>query len=129
MNNFFTGLSVGIIIGALALVFGVMIANAQGIPTSVNVVIPGNVTASVRCNNQNFNHSVRCQSPVDVNSFFLVGPNHFVGTLLSGVEFEQYPVAKTFSKMVIEDAFWYIDQHGTFNAEDDLQALSIHLTR
>lgn len=129
MNNFFTGLCVGIIVGALALIFGVMIANAQGIPTSVTVVIPGAVTASVRCNNQNFDHSIRCQSPVDVNSFFMVGPSHFVGSLLSGVEFEQCPVAKTFSKMVIEDAFWYIDQHGTFEATDDLQALSIHLTR
>lgn len=129
MNNFFTGIIVGMAIGALSLIFGVMIASAQGIPTSVTVVIPGNVTASVRCNNQNFDHSIRCQSPVDFNSFFMVGPNHFVGTLLSGVEFEQYPVAKTFSKMVVEDAFWYIDQHGTFEAENDTQALSIHLAR
>ena len=129
MNNFFTGLLVGMIVGALALVFGVMVASAQGIPTNVTVVISGNTTASVRCNNHNFDHSVRCQSPLYIQSFFIVGPGHFVGRLLSGVEFEQIPVERTFSKMIIEDAFWYVDQHGTFEAENDLQALSIHLTR
>lgn len=128
MNNFFAGLSVGIVIGALSLVCGVMIASAQ-VKTTLTVLEPGSVTASVRCNNQNFDHSVRCQSPVDHNAFFLIGDGHFIGTLMSGVEFEQYPVAKTFSKFVMEDAFWYIDQRGTFKAENDLQALSIHLTR
>jgi hypothetical protein len=129
MNNFFTGLCVGIVVGAAALIVGVMVANAAGVVTTVTVLERGSVTASVRCNNENFDHSVRCQSPVDHNAFFLIGDGHFIGTLLSGVEFEQYPVAKTFSKFVIEDAFWYIDQHGTFKAENDLQALSIHLTR
>lgn len=129
MNNFFLGVTVGVFAGALAALVGITIANAQGVVTTVTVLEPGSVTASVRCNNQNFNHSVRCQSPVDHNAFFLISDGHFIGTLLSGVEFEQYPIAKTFSKFVMEDAFWYIDQRGTFKAENDLQALSIHLTR
>lgn len=125
----FLWVRIGIFSLLLAICLFAFSASAQGVKTTIQVVIPNAVTASVRCNNQNFEHSIRCQSPVDFNSFFMVGPNHFVGTLLSGVKFEQYPVAKTFSKMVIEDAFWYIDQHGTFEAENDTQALSIHLMR
>lgn len=122
MKNFIFGLAIGITLFWI----GVFVAQAQ-VKTSVQVVIPTGVSASVRCNNQNFDYSARCVSPVD--SFYMIDEAHFEGTLLSGAEFAQYPIAKTFSKFVLEDAFWYIDTKGRFYADSDIQALSIHLTR
>lgn len=117
---------------------GALIATAQAV-TTLEVIIPEpqisatstsvGVTASVRCTNENFDTSPRCQSPVDVNTFRMIDEAHFDGYLLSGVYFEQKPVAKSFVKMTVEDAFWYIDSKGRFEAESDVQALSIHLTR
>ena len=58
MSKFFAGVCVGIIIGALSLVCGVMVANAQTAQTTVTVVIvdevsSANVTATVPCNEVN----------------------------------------------------------------------------
>ena len=118
---------------SFALAVGITVASAQ-VQTTVEVVIqdeissgPVGVTASVRCNNDNFASSTRCQSPVD--SFNYIDVAHFDGYLLSGVQFEQYPITKTLSKMVVEDAFWYIDAKGDFKAKNDLFARVEHFFR
>jgi hypothetical protein len=114
---------------------GAHIASAQTVQTTVTVEIvdevssgPIGMTASVRCNNDNFASSTRCsESPVD--SFYAIDVAHFEGTLLSGVAFEQFPITSTLSKFVIEDAFWYIDAKGDFKARNDLFAKLEHFVR
>jgi len=58
MNNFWTGVCVGIVIGVLSLICGVMVASAQTAQTTVTVVIvdevsSASVTAAVPCNEVN----------------------------------------------------------------------------
>ena len=58
MKNFWTGIIIGIIIGALSLVAGVLIASAATAETTVTVVITdevssASVTAEVPCNEVN----------------------------------------------------------------------------
>lgn len=121
-NKYFPIIAVGCIALGIALSFLASKAEAQ-VQTTVTVVI--------ECNNDNFDRSPRCQSPVDW--FMEDGAGGFYGQLLSGVTFRQYPVLNDydayFHKMVVEEAYWYIDQEGRFEAESDVQALSIHLTR
>jgi hypothetical protein len=89
---------------------------------------PIGVTATVRCTNENFATSTRCSaSPTD--SFNFIAAGHFDGYLLSGVYFEQYPITPTLSKMTLEDAFWYIDAKGSFDARSDLFARVEHFVR
>ena len=95
---------------------------------NVKAQIQTSVTVVIGCNNQNFNYSERCNAPVDVNTLELT-EDGFEGSLLSGVQFRQSNVVDRLNKMTVEDAFWYIDTKGRFNANSDIQALSIYLTR
>ena len=99
------------------------IATANGVKTTVTVVIS--------CNNANYQDSPRCNAPVD---WFLGNTTDgFYGALTSGVTFRQGPILTDrdvlLHKMIVEDAYWYIDQQGPFWAASDVAALSIHLTR
>jgi len=89
------------------------------------------VTVKIDCNNRNFETSAQCTAPVD---WFLGDrENGFYGQLTSGVTFRQGPILSDrgvfLHKITIEDAFWYLDEKGSFFAESDLQALSVHVTR
>jgi hypothetical protein len=72
MNNFWTGVCVGILIGAFALFGGVMVASGQTAQTTVTVVIEdeissADVTASVACN------EVNCPDEEEVEVGFWAG--------------------------------------------------------
>lgn len=99
------------------------IATANSVQTSITVVIS--------CNNANLHSSPRCTAPVD---WFLGNTTDgFYGALTSGVTFRQGPILTNsdvlLHKMVVEDAYWYIDRQGSFMADSDVAALSIHLSR
>jgi hypothetical protein len=63
--------------------------------------------------------------------FELDGAGGFYGALTTGTLFTQKPVTNDFDlklhKFVIDDAWFYISDKGTFAAETDLVALSIYL--
>lgn len=84
------------------------------------------VTVEVPCNNENVYTSPRCNAPVDTLVF---DDGIFSGYLTSGVEFEQKEVALGLEKMTVEDAYWYIDQYGTFNASGDAVAIIKFISR
>lgn len=87
------------------------------------------ITVSINCTNENISVSSRCTAPVD---WFMENQSGgWYGQLTSGVLFSQFPVTtdRSLHKMTLEDAFWYINADGAFWASDDMQALSIHLSR
>lgn len=119
-NNPLTRAHAIIIAAAIAFVQLATLAHAQ-VQTTVTVVI--------ECNNANIAVSPRCTAPVD---WFMDNQSGgWYGQLTSGVTFSQFPIVdgSYLHKMVIESAFWYIDAEGAFWADNDTQALSIHLTR
>jgi hypothetical protein len=73
--------------------------------------------------------SPRCKATIDW--FLEDGAGGFYGQLTSDVTFRQYPIVdgSYLHRMQIEDAYYFVDEKGTFNAEDNTQALSIHLNR
>lgn len=98
-------------------------AQASSIPTSVQVTIA--------CNNYNFDVSEDCKAPIDWH----LGNRYdgFYGQLTSGKLYTQGPILTDrnvfLHKLILEDAFWYVDKKGQFFAGSDLEALSIHLGR
>lgn len=119
-NNQLTRAHAIIIAAAIAFVQLATLAHAQ-VQTTVTVVI--------ECNNANISVSPRCTAPVDW--FMDNQAGGWYGQLTSGVTFSQFPIVDGIylHKMVIESAYWYIDAEGAFWADNDTQALSIHLTR
>jgi hypothetical protein len=63
--------------------------------------------------------------------FELDGAGGFYGALTTGTLFTQKPITNDFGlklhKFVIDDAWFYISDRGTIEAETDLMALSIYL--
>jgi hypothetical protein len=64
--------------------------------------------------------------------FLLDGDGGFYGETVSGTAFTQKPVVNNLSirlhKFAIDEAFFYISDRGTFQAENDIKALSIYFT-
>jgi len=86
------------------------------------------VTASVRCNNDNFQYSQRCLAVPSMDTL-RVSEHGYTGSLVSGVQFKQLTIVPGLQVMQVEDAFWYIDQYGVFYAADQFTAFSKYLTR
>ena len=91
-----------------------------------NMVHAQTITAQVRYNNDNINGY---QPPV---ADFTEVNGEFYGTLTDGTPFSQTNVVNDITrlqKFVLQDAYWYISDKGEIWADNDLQALSIYLTK
>ena len=87
------------------------------------------VGAIVLCHNQNWEHSARCTAPVEN---FTVVDGETYGTLTSGVVFTQKNVAGSSIRLQhfqMEDVSWYVSDRGVIEAEGDIQALSVYLSK
>jgi hypothetical protein len=95
----------------------------------IETLLAVTISASVACNNQNFEQSVRCNEPVD---YFVVEDNGEAwGYLVNGIQFTQRNVVNEYTRLQrfqLEDAFWYVSDRGIIRAESDLQALSIYVS-
>lgn len=87
------------------------------------------ISASVACNNDNWKHSVRCNEPVD---YFMVEANGEAwGYLTNGIQFTQRNVVNDYTRLQrfqLEEAYWYVSDKGTIEADNDLEALSKYLS-
>lgn len=84
------------------------------------------LTAQVRYNNDNISGY---QPPV---ATFEEINGEFYGTLTDGTPFSQTNVVNDITrlqKFTLQDAYWYISDKGEIWADNDLQALSIYLTK
>lgn len=88
------------------------------------------VSVLIVCTNANFEHSPRCNAPVD---YFIVEDNGEAwGYLNNGIPFTQTNVVNNVTrlqKFQLERAFWYISDKGDFQAADDITALSVYLAK
>ena len=92
-------------------------------------MIPTLVTVLVLCNNQNWEHSARCTAPI---AHFELNNGVFTGELTSGVVFTQKNVAGSSIRLQhfqMEDVSWYVSDRGVIEAESDIQALSVYLSK
>lgn len=66
-------------------------------------------------------------------SFVVHGYDSFSGVTVSGYVFNQYRIVSDASirihRFTVADRFFYISDHGVIEAENDLSAISIYLTR
>lgn len=86
------------------------------------------IFAIVMCSNANFDHSPRCQAPVE--SFNIDVNGEVTGQLTNGIKFTQTNVVNDVTRLQrfqLEDAFWYVTDKGEIKAESDLAALSKYL--
>lgn len=86
------------------------------------------VLAIVMCSNTNFDHSARCQAPVE--TFIVDEQGEVTGQLTNGIKFTQTNVVNDVTRLQrfqLEDAFWFVSDKGEIHAESDLAALSIYL--
>lgn len=87
------------------------------------------LTAIVLCTNANFDHSARCQAPVE--TFIVDEQGEVTGQLTNGIKFTQTNVVNDVTRLQrfqMEDAFWFVSDKGEIYAESDLAALSVYLT-
>ena len=88
------------------------------------------VTVIILCNNQNWEHSARCTAPV---ASFWYQEGRITGELTSGVQFTQTPVLEDsgvkLQRFQLEEAYWYVSDKGIIQAESDIQALSVYLSK
>lgn len=88
------------------------------------------VTAAVLCTNANYDNSLRCQAPVDT---FIVEENGEAwGHLTNGIPFTQKNIINDYTRLQrfqMENYFYFVTDRGTIEAESDLEALSVYLSR
>ena len=92
-------------------------------------MIPTLVTVLILCTNANWEHSARCTAPVE--NFTVVNGETY-GTLTSGVVFTQKNVAGSsirLQRFEMEEVRWYVSDKGVIEAESDIQALSVYLSK
>jgi hypothetical protein len=100
-----------------------------GLMLSTLFVTPAWAAIPALYTNDNFWSSEHDQ-PV---SFVGDGQGNFYGTTLTGKTFTQTAIENSLNvrihKFLIDEAFFYITDHGVIKAETDIAALSIYLTQ
>lgn len=88
------------------------------------------LTVIILCSNANWEHSARCNAPVDY--FVMNDDGSAWGALTSGVTFTQSNISNETTRLQrfqMEDAYWFVSDKGDIQAETEIEALSIYLSR